>query len=109
MEEKKDIVAFLAKSYLWIGMILSGIMAKISLDVLGGRKLTRAQWIAVVGISVFGGIISNEWCTSNGWDDQRGWIVSLSALFSERICIWIGRNMNEILRTILLRNTRKEE
>lgn len=109
MEEKNDLIGFFIKAYLWIALVLAGVIAKISLDVLGGRKLTKGQWLAVVGISVFGGIVSNEWCAANGWDDQRGWIISLSALFSERVCIWIGRNMNEILRTILLKSTKKEE
>jgi hypothetical protein len=113
MEEKhyilNEFMAFLSKSSVWIITILSGVIAKISFDVLGGRRLSFVQWCAVVGISVFGGYMMGTYCDSNGWEKQGRWMVPLATLFSEKIIMWCMNNYDPILRYIFLKKKDKEE
>lgn len=102
-----DILTGISKMWIWIAMILSGVVAKISFDVLSGRKLSFIQWCAVIGISVFGGYMMGTWCDSNGWEKQGRWLVPMATLFSEKLFIYIMDNYERIGDHILLFFTKK--
>jgi hypothetical protein len=105
MEEKhyilNEIMAFFSKSWTFLFTILTGVVAKLSLDELGGKKRNRRQRIAVVGISIFGGNMAWIYCKSHGLMEQAGWIVAVATLFSETIIRWFVENHKRILFQLL--------
>lgn len=105
MDEKNylahEIMAFISKSGMWIVTIVSGVVAKISLDVINGRKMTAVQRLAVTGISFFGGYLTAIYCTSNGMDEQGKWMVPLATLFSETVIMWVVNNHKRIFFHLL--------
>ena len=101
MEEKKDFVTALIKTGLWIWLSLLGFIAKISIDTLNERQLTRLQWAAVLGLCIVAGHMMNEFCSVNGLDAHKGWIITFTALYSERIVVWLGENLNDILKRFI--------
>lgn len=96
-----EFAAFLAKSWMWIVTIFGGIVAKVSLDVLNGKKMTFVQRLAVIGISFFGGYLTAVYCDSNGLSEQGKWMVPLATLFSETIIMWVVNNHKCIFFQIL--------
>lgn len=111
MEEKhyliNEIMAFLTKSGVWIVTILGGVAAKISLDVLNGKKMSFTERLAVIGISFFGGYLTAVYCESNNMSDQGKWMVPLATLFSETIIMWTVKNHKRIFFQILTVFTNK--
>lgn len=100
-------MAFLTKSGVWIVTILGGVAAKISLDVLNGKKMSFTERLAVIGISFFGGYLTAVYCESNNMSDQGKWMVPLATLFSETIIMWIVKNHKRIFFQILTVFTNK--
>lgn len=105
MDEKHYIInefmAFLSKTWIWLVTIMGGIAAKISLDVLNGKKMSFMERLAVIGISFFGGYLAAVYCDSNGMQEQGKWIVPLATLFSETIIMWAVKNHKRIFFQIL--------
>lgn len=100
-------MAFLTKSGVWIVTILGWVAAKISLDVLNGKKMSFTERLAVIGISFFGGYLTAVYCESNNMSDQGKWMVPLATLFSETIIMWIVKNHKRIFFQILTVFTNK--
>lgn len=105
MEEKhyiaNEIAAFLSKSWTFIFTLMTGIIAKLSLDTLGGKKRNWRQFLAVIGISAFGGNMAWIYCKSHNMMEQAGWIVAFATLFSETIIRWVVDNHKRIFFQIL--------
>lgn len=94
-------MAFLSKTWIWLVTIMGGIAAKVSLDVLNGKKMSFMERLAVIGISFFGGYLAAVYCDSNGMQEQGKWIVPLATLFSETIIMWVVKNHKRIFFQIL--------
>lgn len=97
-----DILGLIIKSWLWLG-ILFAVIAKISVDILGKRKMTGAQWVAIVGVSAFAGYMTGVWCYSRGWYSEALWMAPFATLFGERLIAWVTQNFNGIMRFIFLK------
>jgi hypothetical protein len=96
-----EFAAFMAKTWIWIVTIMGGIVAKVSLDVLNGKRMSFTQRLAVIGISFFGGYLTAVYCESNNMSEQGKWMVPLATLFSETIIMWVVNNHKRIFFQIL--------
>lgn len=92
----------LVKATTWVGTVLSATAAKISTDILMGRKLSFIGWMAVIIISVFWGWLAGLICAHRDVDGaQASAIISLAALLGEKLSIYITINYKEIFGRIL--------
>ena len=105
MEEKhyllSEFMAFLSKTWILIVTIMGGIAAKVSMDVLNGKRMSFTQRLAVIGISFFGGYLTAVYCEGNAMTEQGKWLVPLATLFSETIIMWVVKNHKRIFFQVL--------
>jgi hypothetical protein len=113
MQEKADItsqvIEFLSRSGTWIISTFIGVVAKISNEILNGRKLSIWQWVSIVGVSVFFGYMAHQYCEVNELNRSEGYIVPLVTLFGERIMVYITRNFKSIVARIFGFENKKEK
>ena len=104
MQERQDTITqifeFFARSGMWIVSVLIGIMAKISNEILNGRKLSIWQWLGIVGVSIFFGYMAHQYCESNAMNSSEGYVVPIATLFGGRIMVYITRNFKSIAARI---------
>lgn len=112
MDEKHYLLnefwAFLSKTWIWLVTIMGGIVAKISLDVLNGKKMSFIERLATIGISFFGGYLTAVYCESNNMTEQGKWMVPLATLFSETVIMWFVKNHKHVLNHLLAFFTRNK-
>lgn len=105
MEEKhyilNEIAAFFSKSWTFIFTIMTGVVAKISLDELNGKTRNWRQRLAVMGISAFGGSITAMYLIAHNQMIDFFWIVPVATLFTETVVMWIVKNHKRIFFQLL--------
>lgn len=112
MQDKQDFInqvfEFFTRSGMWIVSVLVGVMAKISNEILNGRKLNVWQWLGIVGVSVFFGYMAHQYCENSNMQNSEGYVVPLATLFGERIMVYCTRNFKSIVARIFgLDNSKK--
>jgi len=107
MSDEKSIVSelylFMSKAGASILAVFIGIMAKISHDIMLKKKHSWAEWMGILGMSVFGGYLMGQYCSSHDMQEQGKWLIPLATLFSEKIFMYIAANWNKIMNVILNR------
>lgn len=95
---KNELYLFLGKIWIWILLILIGVIAKFSYDVSIKKKFTFATFFSTLGIACFIGYLASVWCAYKEWDQARNWIVPIATLASEKIIEVIIMNAHKWLK-----------
>lgn len=81
---KEELVAFFGK-LAWLYLVLLGLMAKFSYDILTGKRITLWQALASTGLAFFVGYMAYNICIYKGAEEQIKWAVPFASLLSEKI------------------------
>lgn len=81
---KDEIFLFVSKVWALFFYVLLGIMAKFSLDLVQGKRISFLQGIGSVGISLFVGFLAAVWCMNNN-STLAPYIVPICTLSADKI------------------------
>lgn len=99
MEQLKDeFLLFLSKIWIWIALVLIGVIAKFSYDVSIKKKFTFLTFLSTLGIAVFIGYLASAFCVYKGWEREGMIIVPISTIASEKIIEIIIANAHKWLK-----------
>lgn len=107
MSDEKTLIhemqIFISKAGASIAAIAIGVMAKISHDIMLKKRHSFLEWLAIVGVSVFGGYLMAQYCLTHHLEDQGKYLIPMATLFSEKLIMYITANWNKIMRVLLNR------
>lgn len=84
-----EIVTAGSKVWTWVLYVLLGVMGKFSYDALSGRKISFLMSLAILGISVFVGVITSMVCFYYELDRAGAFLVPICTLLSEKLVLAI--------------------
>lgn len=96
---------FISKAGASVAAIAIGVMAKISHDIMLKKKHSFLEWLAIVGVSVFGGYLMAQYCLTHKLEEQSKYLIPIATLFSEKLIMYITSNWNKIMNVLLNRKS----
>lgn len=94
---RDELLVFFSKVWALFFYVLIGIVAKFSLDLAQGKKISFLQAIGSVGISLFIGFLAAVWCTNNN-PSLAPYIVPIATLSADKIImVIIGIDWKEFI------------
>ena len=101
-EIKQEILTLLTKVWVWLLLVLLGLIGKISVDMLQGRKMTGRQILSSIGIGLFVGVVTAALCVYKGWTQAGIVIIPIATSMSEKIMLALFSIDYTELRQILI-------
>lgn len=96
-----EVFVFFSKIWTVVGLILLGLIGKLSIDVITGKKITFLQAFASTGAAFFVGIITHFYCATHNLIEEEMYIVPMTTLLSDKIIIaFMSVNYRKIVSDI---------